>query len=69
MTDEDRKPPYRASCSLTRRQLPPPNQAAAGRLKLQPFTGLRIKAHVDLDPPPRTHRPWVDDPRFGLKDG
>jgi hypothetical protein len=69
MTDGKRPPAGRALCSITRRQLPPPNQPAAGRIRLQPFTGLRIKGYADLDPPPRTHRPWVDDPRFGLKDG
>ena len=68
MIPNDGPRPGQALCSITRDQLPSPNQPAAGRIKLQPPSGLRLRGWVDWDPPPRTHRPWVDDPRFGLKD-
>jgi len=53
-------------CSFHPDLLPGEGKQQVTRVKLSPWTGRIMKAWFDPNPPPRTERPWVDDPRFGL---
>jgi hypothetical protein len=66
MTDEER-PPYRPMCSLNRTYFPPGTKLIRSSRHHPPGT-RPMKVWFEWEPPSRTERPWVDDPRFGLQD-
>jgi hypothetical protein len=69
MTESERPRPRQPMSTLRPSDLPRPSQVSGGRIRLGPPPGRPMKCYFDVDPrPPRTYQPWVDDPRFGLKD-
>ena len=67
MTDPKPNPKHEPNCSLDPRDLPH-TPAWPHRIRLLgPRPRLVIKLYCFPDPESR-EMPWVDDPRFGLKD-
>jgi hypothetical protein len=66
VTNRKKDPKRIPNCSLDPRDVPSP--AWPHRIRVGPPRGLLIKLYLDPEPVSRDHMPWVDDPRFGLKD-